>query len=121
MIELPIWSGGADYEVRSASPEDGPSRVLARLSDRRMPRLYSWQPVLSPNGEWLLMALVDNATTNLWALATATGEWRQLTDFQDRRTVIVRRASWAPDGRSIYAALGERDADIVLLDGLRAR
>jgi len=76
------------------------------------------QPVISPDGASLLMALEDAHTTNLWALATATGELRKLTDFQSRPTVIMRRASWAPDGRSVFAAIGERDADIVLFEGL---
>ena len=114
-----VSSGGSDYEVRAASPETGPGRLLARIPGRRMPRLYFWQPVLSPDGQWLLLALVDDSTTNLFRLSTTTGELRQLTDFQGRPTVIVRRASWAPDGRSVFAALGERDADIVEFDGLR--
>ena len=84
-----------------------------------MPRSYSWQPVLSPDGRWLLLALVDEPTTNLFKLSTTTGELRQLTDFQGRPTIIVRRASWAPDGQSVFAAIGERDADIVLIEGLR--
>lgn len=121
VVELALWTGGSDYELRAASPESGPSRLLARIPDRRMPRLYSWQPVVSPDGRWLLLALVDDPTTNLWALSTTTGELRQLTDFQGRPTVIVRRAAWAPDGRSVFAAIGERDADIVLLEGLRDR
>jgi Tol biopolymer transport system component len=119
VTELQVWSGGSDYEVRAANPESGPSRLLARIPDRRMPRSYSWQPVLSPDGRWLLLALVDEPTTNLFKLSTTTGELRQLTDFQGRPTIIVRRASWAPDGQSVFAAVGERDADIVLIEGLR--
>ena len=84
-----------------------------------MPRLYLWQPVLSPDGQWLLLALVDGPTTNLFGLSTTTSELRQLTDFQGRPTVIVRRASWAPDGQSVFAAIGERDSDIVVIEGLR--
>jgi hypothetical protein len=57
-------------------------------------------------------------TTNLWTLSTTTGEWRQITDFGDRATFIVRRVSWSFDGRSIYAAVAEGDSDIVLLEGL---
>jgi hypothetical protein len=41
-----------------------------------------------------------------------------LTDFGNRSTIIMRRISWAPDGKSIYAALADTDADIALLDGL---
>jgi Tol biopolymer transport system component len=119
LIELPVWTGGADYEVRAASPENGPGRVLARIPARRMPRPLLWHPVISPDGQWLLLALVDEPTSNLWALSTTTGALRRLTDFQGRPTVIVRRAAWAPDGRSVFAAVGERDADIVLIEGLR--
>jgi hypothetical protein len=32
--------------------------------------------------------------------------------------VIVRRVSWSPDGKYIYAAIADTDADVVLLDGL---
>ena len=46
-----------------------------------------------------------------------SAEWRQLTDFGDRPTFIARRVSWSADGRSILAAVGEGDADIVLLEG----
>jgi hypothetical protein len=45
-------------------------------------------------------------------------EWRQITDFGDRTTFIARRVSWSSDGRSILAAVGDGDSDIVLLDGL---
>ena len=31
VIERPAVSGGADYEIRAASPETAPSRVLARI------------------------------------------------------------------------------------------
>jgi hypothetical protein len=43
---------------------------------------------------------------------------RPVTDFGPRPVVIARRVSWAPDGRSLYAAVAETDADIVLLKGL---
>ena len=51
-------------------------------------------------------------------MATARGAWHQVTDFGDRPTFIARRVSWSSDGESILAAVGEGDADIVLLDGL---
>jgi eukaryotic-like serine/threonine-protein kinase len=121
IVELPAWTGEGDYEVRAASPETGPSRLVARIPDQRMRSVDSWQPVVSPDGQWLLLALVDGVTSNLWALSTTTGAMRQLTDFQGRHTMIVRRACWAADGRSVFAAIGERDADIVMLEGLQDR
>jgi hypothetical protein len=39
-------------------------------------------------------------------------------DFGDRATLIARQVAWAPDGASIYAAVADVNADIVLLDGL---
>jgi hypothetical protein len=63
------------------------------------------------------MPLADGLTTNIWALSTEHGRWQQVTDFGDRPVFIARRVSWSADGRSIIAAIGEGDADIVLLDG----
>jgi hypothetical protein len=62
--------------------------------------------------------LTDGVTTNIWALSSANGEWRQVTDFGDRPIFIARRVSWSADGSAILAAVGEGDTDIVLLDGL---
>ena len=77
-------------------------------------------PSLSPDGKWLAQPLTDGVMTNIWAVSTTTGEWRQITDFGDRATFIARRVSWSPDGMSVVAAVGEGDADIVRLDGLLA-
>ena len=118
MVEAPLVDGRPEYEIRSATPEDGPSRVLYRIPASRVP---SWQivnPSLSPDGQWLALPLTDGFTTNIWALSTGTGEWRQVTDFGDRSIFIARKVSWSPDGKSILAAIGEGDADIVLLSGL---
>ena len=118
MVEAPLVDGRPEYEVRAATPENGPSRVLYRIPASRVP---SWQivnPSLSPDGQWLALPLTDGFTTNIWALSTGTGEWRQVTDFGDRSIFIARKVSWSPDGKSILAAIGEGDADIVLLDGL---
>jgi serine/threonine protein kinase len=121
MVERPLLDGRPEFEILAATPEDGPSRSLARIPASRVP---SWQivnPSLSPDGEWLAMPLTDGDTTNIWALSTRTREWRQVTDFGDRATFIARRVSWSPDGRFILAAVGDGDADIVLLDGLIQR
>ena len=116
--ERPLVDGTPEFLIRAATPESGPSRVVARLDASRV---GSWQivnPALSPDGQWLAQALTDGFTTNIWALSTVTGEWRQVTDFGEHVTFIARRVDWSPDGRSIVAAVGEGDADIVLLDGL---
>jgi hypothetical protein len=120
-VERPLLDGRPEFEIRAATPERGPSRVLARIPASRV---GSWQilnPALSDDGGWLAQPLTDGLTTNVWALSTATGEWRQLTDFGERATLIARRVSWSADGRFVYTALGEGDADVVLLAGLPGR
>lgn len=118
VVERPLVDGRPEFEIRTATPEDGPSRLLAHIPASRVP---SWQvvnPALSPDGQWLALPLTDGVTTNIWAVSTASGAWRQVTDFGDRAIFIVRRVSWSSDGGSILAAVAEGDADIVLLDGL---
>jgi serine/threonine protein kinase len=118
MVERPLIDGRPDFEIRAATPEDGPSRLLARIPASRV---ASWQvvnPSLSPDGRWLALPLTDGFTTNIWALSTIDAEWRQVTDFGHRTVFIARRVSWSPDGTSILASIGEGDADIVLLNGL---
>jgi serine/threonine protein kinase len=121
MVERALLDGRPELEIRAATPENGPSRAIARVPASRVP---SWQivnPALSPNGEWLAMPLTDGVSTNVWALSTRTGTWRQVTDFGDRATFIVRRVSWSSDGGSILAAVAEGDADVVLLRGVIGR
>ena len=117
-FERPLMDGTPEFEIRAATPENAPFRVLARIPASRVPIWQIVSPALSPDGKWLAQALTDGLTTNLWALSTATGEWRQITDFGDRTTFIARRVSWSSDGRSILAAVGDGDSDIVLLEGL---
>jgi len=73
---------------------------------------------LSPDDCWLAALYKDVGTTNIWAFPTDGGPIRQITDFGQRPILIARRVSWAPDSRSIYAAVVETDSDIVLLDGM---
>ena len=117
-VERALLDGRPELEIRAATPESGPSRAVARVDVSRVP---SWQivnPALSPDGQWLAMPLTDGFTTNIWALSTRNGTWRQVTDFDDRATFIARRVSWSADGRAVLAAVGEGDADIVLFEGL---
>ncbi len=110
-----------DFEVCKASPEDGPSIVLARISRSRVPLFPSlFHPVISPDGRWLAMPLADGAASNLWLLSTEDGSMRPVTDFGDCATLIARRISWSPDGQCLYAAVANLDADVILLDGLLA-
>jgi eukaryotic-like serine/threonine-protein kinase len=118
LFERPLVDGTPEFEIRVATPEDAPFHVLARIPASRVPIWQIVSPALSPDGKWLAQALTDEFTTNIWALSTTTGEWRQITDFGDRATFIARRVSWSPDGRSILAAVAEGDSDIVMLEGL---
>jgi serine/threonine protein kinase/WD40 repeat protein len=117
-FERPLVDGTPEFEIRAAAPEDAPFRVVARIPASRVPIWQIVNPALSPDGRSMAQALTDGFTTNVWALSTASGEWRQLLDFGERSTFIARRVSWSADGGSILAAVGEGDADIVLLDGL---
>ena len=118
MVERPLVDGRPEFEIRAATPESAPSRVVARVAASRVPAWQVVNPALSPDGRWLALPLTDGFTTNIWALSTVDGQWRQVTDFGDRDVFIGRRVSWSADGTSIIAAVGEGDADIVLLDGL---
>jgi len=114
-VENPV--GGV--EVWKAKPENGPSHLLARLPASNLPfDGWLWQQVLSPDGNWLAAPLLDRGTTNLWLQSVNGGPMRQITDFGDRSVLIVRRISWSPDGKYIYAAVADTDGDIVMLDGL---
>jgi eukaryotic-like serine/threonine-protein kinase len=118
MVERPLVDGRLEYEIHAATPENGPSRVVGRIAASRVAPWQIVNPAMSPDGQWLALPLTDGLTTNIWAMSTKTSEWRQITDFGDRAIFIARRVSWSPDGKSLVAAIGEGDADIVLLEGL---
>ena len=64
-------------------------------------------------------ALDDSLGTNIYVASTTDGKLRQVTDFGQRRTFIARRLDWSADGKWVFAAVGEGDADIVEIDGHR--
>jgi eukaryotic-like serine/threonine-protein kinase len=104
-------------EIRKAQPEDGPEQPFIRVALSRIP-LIPQGYALSPDDRWLTMPLKDAGTTNIWAFPTDGGPARQLTDFGGRPILIARQVSWSPDGKFIYAAVVETDADIALMDGM---
>ncbi len=111
-------NGISSIEIRVARPENGLSKLLAQIPEWRIP---TWQPafaqILSPDGKWLTPTMLsDGPVSNIWALPTSGGPMRQLTDFGHRRTFIARRVSWSSDSKYIFAALGEGDSDVVLLE-----
>jgi Tol biopolymer transport system component len=91
---------------------------VVHIPGSRVPPWLMMQPVLSPDGKWLALLLTDGGSTNVWALPTAGGEMRRITDFGHQSTLIARRVSWSSDGHWIYAAVGKGEADIVLLSKL---
>ena len=108
-------------EIYRAQPEDAATEIVARVSGNRVPGAPGppvMHAAMSPDGHWLATSLVDGATTNLWALPTAGGPLRPLTDFGDRSVLITRSVSWSPDSQSVYAAVADVQTDIVLIDGL---
>jgi len=111
--------GSWDWEIRSASPESGPSTLVGRVAGVRFPVSAIYPHFsLSPSGDSLAMGLADGVTTNIWTLGTSDGAWRQLTDFGDEPTIIARHVSWAPDGQHLYAAVCRNIGDVVMFDGL---
>ncbi len=117
-VPLQNLNGSLDYELRVARPESGPSTLLTRISGERVPLWQGLHPVISRDGKLLAMPLDDTLGTNIWVASTADGKLRQITDFGQKRTFIARRISWSSDGKWVFAAVGEGDADIVQLDGL---
>jgi len=119
---MPTQATAADFEIRAATPENGPSKVIGHVAGSRIPvASANIQPYLSPDGKWLAMPLLDGSTTNLWALPTSGGDWRKLTDFGARNAIIARRIAWSRDGKYMYASVSDVDSDIVMLSGLKLR
>jgi Tol biopolymer transport system component len=118
-VSLPALNGLSDMEILVANPENGAAQKLARISGSRLSSWLLMQPVLSPDGKWLAALLTDGPTTNIWAQPTGGGPMRRITDFGHQATFIARRVSWSSDGRSIYAAVGKGEADIVLFNNLK--
>jgi hypothetical protein len=52
-------------------------------------------------------------------MSAENGALRPLTDFGERPVIIARRLAWSNDGKKIYAAVADIDADIVSFEGLK--
>jgi Tol biopolymer transport system component len=103
-------------EIFKARPENAPGQLLVRYPLSRIPFVPTGY-ALSPDNRWLAVPLKDAGTTNIWIISTADGTFRQITDFR-RPTLIARQVSWSPEGKFIYAAVVDIDADIMSFDGL---
>ncbi len=108
---------GNGHEIFKVSLQGGEGTFLTRHAASRTP-IWPTGRVVSPDGRWLAVPLKDGGTTNIWAIATDTDkpDYRQITDFGRQAILIARQVSWSRDGKLIYAAVAETDADIVLLD-----
>ena len=119
VVERALLDGRPEMEIQEIPLAGGPARVIKTIDASQVALSYGpFNPALSPDGRWLAMPLTDGFTTNIWALSTDGGDLQQVTNFGDRAVFIARRGSWSADGHSILAAIGEGDADIVLLDGV---
>jgi len=118
VVPLQNLNGLQDYELRVARPPEGESKLLARIPGERVPNWQGLHPVISRDGKWLAMPLNDDLCTNLWIASTTDGKLRQVTNFAPQRTFIARRISWSSDANWLFAAVGEGDADIVMMEGL---
>ena len=107
----------ADADARWRQPETGPAQPFTYVAPSRIPFVPQGY-ALSPDDRWLAMSLRGAGTTNIWGIPMDGGPLRQYTDFGQRPTLITRQVSWSPDGKSVYAAVVETDADVVLIDRL---
>jgi dipeptidyl aminopeptidase/acylaminoacyl peptidase len=118
VVEQALIDGRSGFEIRKARTDTGQSALITRIPAEQV---ESWQvvnPSLSPDGKWVALLLTHGLTTNIFVVSSDGGPVRQITDFGGRAMFIVRRVSWSRDGKSIIAAVGEGDADVVLLDRL---
>ena len=119
LVNLGVLNGVAEMEIRAAQPDTAQGHAISRISgSRQLSSASVMQPVISPDGKWLALLLLDGTTTNIWAQPTSGGGMKQITDFGHEATFIARRVSWSSDGKYIYAAIGKGEADIVLLSNL---
>jgi serine/threonine protein kinase len=111
---------GDGTEICRATPDDGPAEVLARVPSARIPMYPRIQLSINiaPDGRSLAAPMIDSTTANIWLIPSDGSPMRPVTDFGERSVFIARWVSWSADSRHIYAAVGEVDADIVLLEGL---
>ena len=119
----PAPNGGHEYELRKARPEGAASTLLLKFDSRRLPYDSMFSALDGPLArwpKWLAFVMMDGATANLWKLSTDGGEAQRITDFGgDRATWIVRQITWAgPDGKFIYGAIADLDADVVSIAGV---
>ena len=118
MVEDMLIDGRLEYQIMRGSVNGGAAESVWVIPSTRIPPWQLMNPSLSPDGRWLAVLLTDGPTTNIWALSTENRRLQRVTDYGDRPIFIARRVAWSADGKYLYAAVGEGDADIVALQGL---
>jgi serine/threonine protein kinase len=121
VVDRALLDGRREFDLRAGPVGAGESHLVTTLPIAQTPDWQVINPVLSPDGLLLAVPLTDGFTTNIWTISTDGQRKGRITDFGDRAIFISRRVAWSIDGKSIFAAVGEGDADIVLLDGLLRR
>ena len=121
-IDRALVDGRKEFDLRAAPIGEGQSRLVTTLPTAQTPDWQIINPALSPDGLRLAVPLTDGFTTNIWTISTDNGQRKErVTNFGDSAIFISRQLAWSMDGKSVLAAIGEGDADIVLLDGLFRR
>jgi len=92
-------------------PVGGGTPVVVRTDNARAPALASDGSAL-----YYIVPLQNSNGSQDYELRVARPG--QITDCGEKRTFIARRISWSSDGKWVFAAVGEGDADIVQMDGL---
>ena len=116
-VNLASLNGVRGMEIQAARPENAEAHSVVQIPGVRLSPSVM-QPVLSPDGKWLALLLMDGPTSNIWIQPTDGGQMRRITDFGRQATFIARRVSWSSEGKFIFAAVGKGEADIVQLSGL---
>jgi Tol biopolymer transport system component len=118
MVERMLIDSRLEYEIFRGSVDGGPPEKVWVIPAERIAPWQLMNPSLSHDGRWLALPLTDGSTTNIWAVSTEDGRLQQVTDYGNRHIFIARRVSWSHDGKSLFAAIGDGDADVVSLLGL---
>ena len=126
----PLMDGTPEFEIRTATPEDAPFRVLARIPASRVPIWQVFNPALSPDGKWLAQSLTDGAHDQF--VGAVDDDRRVAPDHRLRRThdvhrpprvLVVRRAlnpGRGRRGRFRHRPAGRTDGSRTPVSGARA-
>ena len=104
VVPLENLNGLLDYELRVARPEDGPSKLLARISGERVPIWQGPQPVISRDAKWLVLPLDDGQGTDLWVASTVMANF----DGWIWKSDVHRAASFVVVGREVSICRRQR-------------